>query len=59
MRPSSPQPLSAVWRAIANECLRVATSNDSWGPTGTQMSEIAQLTYNAYVYPHPCYRDRF
>ncbi|OLN96015.1 Epsin-1 [Colletotrichum chlorophyti] len=24
----------------------VATSNDPWGPTGTQMSEIAQLTYN-------------
>ncbi|KAF6792375.1 epsin-like protein ent1 2 [Colletotrichum sojae] len=23
-----------------------ATSNDPWGPTGTQMSEIAQLTYN-------------
>ncbi|KAF5007090.1 hypothetical protein FDECE_6556 [Fusarium decemcellulare] len=23
-----------------------ATSNDPWGPTGTQMSEIAQMTYN-------------
>lgn len=44
---------------IANKCLRPATSNDSWGPTGTQMSEIAQLTYNAYVYTHPCYRDWF
>lgn len=26
--------------------VREATSNDPWGPTGTQMSEIAQLTYN-------------
>ncbi|PKS07847.1 hypothetical protein jhhlp_006455 [Lomentospora prolificans] len=26
--------------------VREATSNDSWGPTGTQMSEIAQLTFN-------------
>lgn len=25
--------------------VRAATSNDPWGPTGTQMSEIAQLTY--------------
>ncbi|KAL2759489.1 hypothetical protein ACRALDRAFT_1079407 [Sodiomyces alcalophilus JCM 7366] len=25
--------------------VREATSNDPWGPTGTQMSEIAQLTY--------------
>lgn len=24
-----------------------ATSNDPWGPTGTQMSEIAQLTFNS------------
>lgn len=27
--------------------VREATSNDPWGPTGTQMSEIAQLTYNS------------
>ena len=27
----------------------VATSNDPWGPTGTQMSEIAQMTFNTYV----------
>ncbi|KAK3945609.1 putative enth domain-protein [Diplogelasinospora grovesii] len=27
--------------------VREATSNDAWGPTGTQMSEIAQLTYNS------------
>ncbi|KAG5722165.1 Epsin-3 [Termitomyces sp. T112] len=26
--------------------VRDATSNDPWGPTGTQMNEIAQLTYN-------------
>lgn len=25
-----------------------ATSNDPWGPTGTEMSEIAQLTFNGY-----------
>jgi hypothetical protein len=25
-----------------------ATSNDPWGPTGTDMSEIAQLTFNKY-----------
>lgn len=33
-----------------------ATSNDAWGPTGTQMAEIAQLTFNscvALVTPHP------
>ncbi|ROW08528.1 hypothetical protein VMCG_03044 [Cytospora schulzeri] len=27
--------------------VREATSNDPWGPTGTQMSEIAQLSYNS------------
>ncbi|KAL8304475.1 hypothetical protein RB601_007187 [Gaeumannomyces tritici] len=27
--------------------LSAATSNDPWGPTGTQMSEIAQLTFNS------------
>ncbi|KAL2171271.1 hypothetical protein VTG60DRAFT_3377 [Thermothelomyces hinnuleus] len=27
--------------------VREATSNDPWGPTGTQMSEIAQLTFNS------------
>ena len=26
--------------------VRHATSNDAWGPSGTQMNEIAQLTYN-------------
>lgn len=24
----------------------LATSNDSWGPSGTEMSEIAQMTFN-------------
>ena len=28
-----------------------ATSNDPWGPTGTEMSEIAQLTFNGYGLP--------
>jgi epsin len=27
--------------------VREATSNDPWGPTGSQMSEIAQMTFNA------------
>lgn len=26
--------------------VRDATSNDPWGPSGTLMNEIAQLTYN-------------
>lgn len=26
--------------------VRNATSNDSWGPSGTEMSEIAQMTFN-------------
>ncbi len=26
-----------------------ATSNDPWGPTGTEMSEIAQMTFNGYA----------
>lgn len=26
--------------------VRAATSNDPWGPSGTQMNEIAQMTYN-------------
>jgi len=28
-----------------------ATSNDPWGPTGTDMSEIAALTFNKYSSP--------
>jgi len=26
----------------------LATSNDPWGPTGTEMSEIAQMTFSSY-----------
>lgn len=26
----------------------LATSNDPWGPTGTEMQEISQMTYNSY-----------
>jgi len=26
--------------------VREATSNDAWGPSGTQMNEVAQMTYN-------------
>jgi hypothetical protein len=29
--------------------VRDATSNDPWGPSGTQMNEIAQMTYNQCV----------
>lgn len=25
-----------------------ATSNDAWGPTGTEMSDIAAMTFNGY-----------
>ena len=27
----------------------IATSNDPWGPTGTEMSDIAQMTFNSYA----------
>lgn len=33
--------------------VREATSNDPWGPSGTQMNEIAQLTYNQSVSSWP------
>lgn len=26
-----------------------ATSNDPWGPVGSDMAEIAQITFNKYV----------
>jgi hypothetical protein len=29
--------------------MEIATSNDPWGPTGTEMQEIAQMTYNSQV----------
>jgi epsin len=36
--------------------VRDATSNDPWGPSGTQMNELAQLTYNQYVVSfHPAH----
>lgn len=28
---------------------RSATSNDPWGPTGTEMSEIARMTFETLV----------
>ncbi|KAM5134798.1 epsin-3 [Mantella aurantiaca] len=31
--------------------VREATSNDPWGPSATLMSEIAQMTHNAEIYP--------
>ncbi|RYP47943.1 hypothetical protein DL768_006098 [Monosporascus sp. mg162] len=48
--------MSKVMRSVKNVTkgyssvqvkVREATSNDPWGPTGTQMSEIAQLSYNS------------
>ncbi|KAI0102295.1 hypothetical protein GGR51DRAFT_294505 [Nemania sp. FL0031] len=48
--------MSKVMRSVKNvtkgysSCqvkVREATSNDPWGPTGTQMSELAQMTYNS------------
>ncbi|KAI1769391.1 ENTH-domain-containing protein [Hypoxylon sp. FL1150] len=48
--------MSKVMRSVKNVTkgyssvqvkVREATSNDPWGPTGTQMSEIAQSTYNS------------
>ncbi|KAF7551066.1 hypothetical protein G7Z17_g5278 [Cylindrodendrum hubeiense] len=39
-----PYPISQPPTQIAHHV--EATSNDPWGPTGTQMSEIAQMTYN-------------
>jgi ENTH domain len=34
--------------------VRDATSNDAWGPSGTQMNEIAQMTYNQLVSSSTC-----
>ncbi|KAI1422548.1 hypothetical protein F5Y12DRAFT_609407 [Xylaria sp. FL1777] len=48
--------MSKVMRSVKNVTkgyssvqvkVREATSNDPWGPTGTQMSDIAQMTYNS------------
>lgn len=35
----------AVWYHGANYVVLIATSNDPWGPTGTDMSEIAAMTF--------------
>ncbi|TIA91921.1 hypothetical protein E3P99_00838 [Wallemia hederae] len=35
-----------VVKNYAKAKVREATSNDPWGPSGTQMNELAQLTYN-------------
>lgn len=37
---------SQTYGDIANKI--TATSNDPWGPTGTEMSEISQMTFNGY-----------
>ncbi|KAK3168728.1 hypothetical protein OEA41_005176 [Lepraria neglecta] len=37
---------SHVQVKVRNGMYNPATSNDPWGPTGTEMSEIAQLTFN-------------
>lgn len=28
--------------------MTIATSNDPWGPVGSDMAEIAQITFNKY-----------
>ncbi len=35
----------AILNFFANFPLLIATSNDPWGPTGTDMSEIAAMTF--------------
>ena len=35
--------------SLSNTDRVTATSNDPWGPTGTDMSEIARLTFNELV----------
>ena len=41
-----------VWkykRVAADLLILIATSNDPWGPTGTEMGEISQMTFNSYA----------
>lgn len=41
-------PASCVFPILgshANDAICLATSNDPWGPTGTDMSEIAAMTF--------------
>ncbi len=33
--------------------VREVTSNDPWGPSGTQMYDIAQMTHNRFVRSSP------
>lgn len=35
----------AILNFLTNFPLPIATSNDPWGPTGTDMSEIAAMTF--------------
>lgn len=30
--------------------VRSATSNDPWGPSGSEMNEIARMTFDPYVF---------
>lgn len=39
--------------------VREATSNDPWGPSGTQMNEIAQMSYNQYVFSWYAWEVRY
>lgn len=39
--------LSRIFEMSTDSIL--ATSNDPWGPTGTEMSEIAQMTFSSYA----------
>ena len=40
---------AAYTLSLSNTDRVTATSNDPWGPTGTDMSEIARLTFNESV----------
>lgn len=40
---------AAYTLSLSNTDCVTATSNDPWGPTGTDMSEIARLTFNELV----------
>ena len=33
---------------VALILMAIATSNDPWGPVGSDMAEIAQITFNKY-----------
>ena len=42
--------LTDIDTSILQVKVREATSNDPWGPSSTQMSEIADLTYNMVAF---------